>query len=73
MLCEEWITPIETQNALLVPQNSKSTTMMKPQMEPKKNGKHCRNCGWNSHNVEICRVKKKEKPIIATTKATNQP
>jgi hypothetical protein len=45
LLCEEWITPVETQNALLVPQNSKSATMMKPQMEPKKNGKHCRNCG----------------------------
>jgi hypothetical protein len=58
------MTLVEIQNALLVLQISKSATMMKPQMEPKKNGKHCTNCGQDNHNVETCRIKKKEEPLL---------
>jgi hypothetical protein len=37
-------------------------------MEPKNISKHCINYGRDNHNVETCRVKKKE-PIVTTTKA----
>jgi hypothetical protein len=42
-------------------------------METQKTGKHCTNYGWDDHNVKMCRVKKKEEPIVTTTEATNQP
>jgi hypothetical protein len=45
LLCEEGMTPIEAQNALLVPQIFKFATTTKPQMELGKIGKHCTNCG----------------------------
>jgi hypothetical protein len=60
LVCEEWMTLAEIQNALLVFQISKSAPMMKPQMQPKKNGKHCTNCGQDNHNVETCRVRRKK-------------
>ncbi len=47
--------------------------MMKLQTKPGKINKHCINCGRDKHNVEMCRVEKKGEPIVATTKATNQP
>ncbi len=40
-------------------------------MELGRIGKHCTNCGQDNHNVDMCRVKKKEKPIIVTKEATN--
>jgi hypothetical protein len=42
-------------------------------MEPRKTSKHYTNCGQDKHNVEMCKGKKKEEPIVATTKVTNQP
>jgi hypothetical protein len=42
-------------------------------METRKIGKHCINYGRDNHNVEMCKVQKKEEPVVATTKATNQP
>jgi hypothetical protein len=41
-------------------------------METWKIGKHCMNYGWNKHNVEMCRVKKKKEPTVVTTEATDQ-
>jgi hypothetical protein len=42
-------------------------------MELGKPNKHSINCERNNHNVETCRVKKKEEPIIVVvTEATNQ-
>jgi len=42
-------------------------------MELGKPRKHCTNCEQDNHNVETCRVKNKEEPIIVVaTKATNQ-
>jgi len=70
LLCEEGMTPIEAQNALLVPKKFKSTTTTKTQMELRRIGKHCTNCGEDNHNVVMCRIKK-EKPIIVTKDATN--
>jgi len=67
MLCEGGMTSAKAQSALLVPQNSKSTITMKPQMKTRKTSKHCTNYGWNKHNVEMCKVKKKEEPIVITT------
>ncbi len=46
---------------------------MKPQMEPRKTNKHCTNYRRNNHNVETCRLKKKEEATITTIEATNQP
>lgn len=42
-------------------------------METRKIGKHNTNCGWNNHNVEMCKVKKKEEPTMTSIEATNQP
>jgi predicted ATPase len=47
--------------------------MTKPYIELRKTSKHCTNYGQDNHNVETCKVKKKEEPIIATIKCTNQP
>lgn len=72
MLCEGGITSAKTQNALLVSQNSKSTITMKPQTKTRKIGKHCTNYGWIKHDVEMCKVKKKEEPIVITIEVTDQ-
>jgi hypothetical protein len=45
---------------------------MKPTTKPWKIDKHYTNYGWKNHNVEMCKVKKKEEPIVATIKVTNQ-
>lgn len=68
MLCDKGMTLIEAQNALLVPQISKTTATSKPQMEVGKTCKHYINYGQNNHNVNMCKVKKEE-PTIAMTKA----
>ncbi len=67
LLCEEGMTPSEVQNALLIPQIFRFVIITKPWMEPGKTCKHCTNYGQDNHNVEIYRVKKKEKPTITTT------
>ncbi len=41
-------------------------------MEIRKTGKHCTNCGQDNHNVEMCKVKNKKEPTIATMEATIQ-
>ncbi len=63
-LCEEGMTPVEAQNALLVPQFSNFVIITKPQTQIRKIGKHCTNCGLDNHNVDMCRVKKKKEPTI---------
>jgi hypothetical protein len=42
-------------------------------MEIGKTGKHCTNYGRDNRNVEMCRFKEKEEPIVVATKATNRP
>jgi hypothetical protein len=42
-------------------------------METRKIGKHNTSCGRNNHNVKMCRVKKKEEPIVTSIETTNQP
>jgi hypothetical protein len=42
-------------------------------MEIRKTNKHYTNCGWDNHNVEMCRVKNKKEPTITTMEATTQP
>jgi hypothetical protein len=66
------MTLAKAQNALLVSKFFKFAAMMKLQTKPRKSNKHCINCGRDNHNMEMCRVKKKGEPIVATIKATNQ-
>jgi hypothetical protein len=66
------MTPIETQSALLVPYISKYAITTKPQTKTWKTGKHYTNCGQDDHNMETCRVNKKEVPIVETKEATIQ-
>jgi hypothetical protein len=67
------MTLAEAQSALSISKFLKFVAMMKLQTKPGKINKHCINCGRDKHNVEMCRVEKKGEPIVATTKATNQP
>jgi hypothetical protein len=66
------MTPIKAHNALLVPQIFYFAKMTKPQVELGKTSKHCTNYGRDNHNVETCRIKKKEEPIVVVIEATNQ-
>jgi len=66
------MTPIEAQSALLVPHISKYAITMKPQTKTWKTGKHYTNCGQDDHNMETCRVNKKEVPIVSTKETTIQ-
>jgi hypothetical protein len=45
---------------------------MKLRMEPWKIDKNYTNYGWNNHNVETCKIKKKEEPIVSTINVINQ-
>ncbi len=72
LLCEEGI-HVEAQSALLVSKFLKFVAMMKLQIKPRNIYKPYINCGRDNHSVEMCRVEKKGEPIVAATKATNQP
>jgi hypothetical protein len=59
MLCEKGMTTTKTRSELLIPQNTKETTLVKTQSKTGKTNKHCINCGMMNHNVETCKKKKK--------------
>jgi len=49
---------------------NKATTAPKPQTEPRKIGKYYTNYGRDNHNINTCRMKKKEESILEMKKAT---
>jgi len=51
---------------LLVPQISKTVIAKKPQIFIEKTRMHCTNCHKKNHNVETCKIKRKENhvPIV---------
>jgi hypothetical protein len=69
MLCEEGMISIKERSALLVPHSIKQIALAKTHSNIGTLDKHCTNCGMVNHNAETCK-KKKEKTMVATTKAT---
>jgi hypothetical protein len=63
---------VEAINNLLIPQSNKIILTQKPQRIPKKIGMYCTNCHKTNHNVETCKVKRKEDPIVAISKVITQ-
>jgi hypothetical protein len=65
LVCEEGISKVEAINNLLIPQNSKTILVVKPQIITEKIGMYCTNCHRKNHNVETCRIKRKEDLVPA--------
>jgi len=60
LVCEEGIFEVEAIHNLLIPQSNKIILAHKPQIVPEKTIMYCTNCHKTNHNVETCRVKRKE-------------
>ncbi len=59
-------------NNILVPQNSKTLLSLKPQIVTKKTIMYYTNCHRTNHNVETCRVKRKEEYVLVVYEVTTQ-
>ncbi len=70
MVCEEGISEVEVISNLSIPQNSKTILVQKLQIVLEKTWTYCRNCHRKNHNVETCRIKRKEKSILVISKVT---
>jgi uncharacterized membrane protein YobD (UPF0266 family) len=60
LVCEEGIFEVEAINNLSIPHNSKTILVKKPHTIIKKIGIYYTNCHTTNHNIETCRVKRKE-------------
>ncbi len=69
---EEGIFEVGTMNYLLVPHNSKTILVQNLQSITKKIGMYCINYHMTNHNVETCRVKRKEESILVVSKLITQ-
>ncbi len=65
LVCVEGIFKVEAISNLLIPHNSKTILVQKPQTITEKIGMYCINCHRTNHNVETCRVKRKEDLVLA--------
>jgi len=70
LVCEEGIFEVEVINNLLIPQNNKTILVQKPQIVLEKTWMYCTNCHRTKHNVETCKIKRKEESIIVVSKVT---
>jgi hypothetical protein len=64
LVCEEGVSGIEAISNLLVPQSNKTVLAQKPQTVPKKIGMYYSNCHETNHDVETCRIKRKENHVL---------
>jgi hypothetical protein len=66
LVCAEGIFEIKAITNLLVPENNKTILVFKCQTTPKNTGIYYINCHGTNHNVETCKVKRKENlvPIV---------
>jgi hypothetical protein len=72
LVCEKGIFEVEVISNLSVPQNNKTISTQKPQIVLEKTWMYCTNCHRTNHNVETCKIKRKEKSIIVVSKVTTQ-
>jgi len=72
LVYEEGIFEIDAINGLLIPQSSKIILAQKPQIVPKKIGMYYTNCHKTNHNVETCRIKRKEDHVPVVSKVIIQ-
>jgi hypothetical protein len=57
---------------MLIPRSSKTILFHKPQMVIKKTRMYCTNCRKTNHDVETCRVKRKEDFVLVVFEVTIQ-
>ncbi len=60
MVCEKGISKVREINNLLIPQTNKTTLIQKPHTIIEKIRMYCINYHMTNHNVETCRIKRKE-------------
>ncbi len=63
LVCEEGISEVEAISSVSVPQSNKTISTQKPQTILEKIRMYCTNCHRTNHNVETCRVKRKENHV----------
>jgi hypothetical protein len=69
---EEGIFEVEAINSLSIPHSNKTTLAQIPQIVPKETKLYYTNCHWKNHNVEPCRVKRKENFVLVVFEVTTQ-
>jgi hypothetical protein len=72
LACEKGIFEVKAISNLLAPHNSKIVSFQKPQIVLEKTKMYYINCHKTNHNVETCRVKRKEDPIPTIFEVTVQ-
>jgi len=72
LVCEEGISKVEAISNALEPHSSKIILVQKPQTITEKIGMYYTNCHRTNHNVETCRVKRKEELVPAIFDITTQ-
>jgi hypothetical protein len=72
LVCEERIYEVEVISNLLVPQISKTILVKKLQIVIEKTRMYCINCHRKTHNVETCKIKRKEDHVPIVSKVTTQ-
>jgi len=72
LVFEKGIFEVEAINNLLIPHNSKTILAQKPQIIIEKTRMYCTNCHWTNHNVETCRIKRKEEYVPTISKVITQ-
>jgi hypothetical protein len=72
LVCEEGISKVKAISNLSIPQNNKTILAQKPQIVLEKTWMYCTNCHRTNHNVETCRIKRKEESILGFFKVTIQ-
>ncbi len=72
LVCEEGIFKVEAISNLLAPQSSKTILAKKPQTILEKIGMYCTNYHRTNHNLETCRVKRNEDPILIVFEVITQ-
>ncbi len=68
MVCEEGIFEVEVISNLSIPQNNKTILVQKPQIVLEKTWMYYRNYHRTNHNVETCKIKRKEESILIVSK-----
>ncbi len=63
LVCEEGFFEVKAIINILAPHNSKMVLTQRPQKVIKIIGMYYTNCHKTNHNVETCRIKRKENPI----------
>jgi hypothetical protein len=72
LVCEEKNYEVEVINNLLVPQINKMILVKKPPIVVEKTRMYCTNCHRKTHNVETCKIKRKEDHVPIVSEVTIQ-